>query len=113
MLVVNLGGEGEVPGVINQQGPWVVLDPRWRSSRGGKTFAELVADDHTFLICSNLSLPFSDESVDVVLTYGVPIDRTTNIYGPGVQSAELKRILKRGGEWQYDDGISTWTWTKP
>ena len=49
MLVVNLGGEGEIPGVINQQGPWAVFDPRWRSSRDGKASSQLVAADYVFL----------------------------------------------------------------
>ena len=112
MLVLNLGGEGEVPDVINQQGPWVILDPRWRSSREGKTFAELVADGHVFLICDNTALPFPDEAVDAVYTNGVPVDRVS-LLGPGVQSSEIKRILKRGGEWRYDDGANQWAWTKP
>lgn len=107
-LVVNLGGEGEVPGVINQQGSWVILDPRWRSSRDGKTFSELVADGHVFLICSNLSLPFPDGSVDIVYTNGVPLDRPS-LLGPGVQTSELKRILKSGGLWSKDDGADLWT----
>ena len=25
MLIVNLGGEGEVPGALNQQPPWFVM----------------------------------------------------------------------------------------
>lgn len=112
MFAVDLGGEGEVPGIINQQGPWVILDPRWRSSRDGKTFAELVADGHNFLICPNSPLPFPDESVDLVYALGVPVDRHS-VYGAGLQSAEVKRILKRGGEWQFDDGVTAWTWVKP
>ena len=49
MLALNLGGEGEIPGVINQQGPWA-LSPNWRSSRAGKTLQELVADGHVFRV---------------------------------------------------------------
>src|SRR6187455_3186933 len=106
-VVLNLGGEGEILGVINQQGPWA-LDPSWRSSRDGKTLQEL-AKDHVFLICLNDPLPFPDNTVDVVHTESVPIDRTTWL-GPGVQSSEIKRILKPGGQW-IDNG--TVAWTKP
>ena len=108
MFAINLGGEGEIPGVINQQGPWV-LDPSWRSSRDGKTLQELVNEGHDFLICPNDRLPFLDNSVDVVYTNGVPIDRTTWL-GPGVQSSEIHRILKTGGQWIKD---GTLEWTKP
>jgi hypothetical protein len=102
LVRVNLGGEGEVPGVINQQGPWV-LGPTWRSSRDGKTLQELLADGHVFVIADNLHLPFPDDSVDEVLTNSVPID-TIGQHGPGVQSSEIRRILKSGGTW-LNDGI--------
>ena len=100
-LRVNLGGEGEVPGVINQQGPWVVLDPNWFSSRAGRPFAALVADGHVFLIAPNDALPFPDGSVDEVITNSVPLDTVTPL-GPGVQSSEIRRILKPGGCWIMD-----------
>ncbi len=102
LLSVNLGGEGEAPGVINQQGPWV-LNPLWTSSRGGKTIQELVAVGHDFLICPNQELPFPDGTVDEVLTNNVPIDMPA-LYGLGVQSSEIYRILKSGGMW-IRDGI--------
>ena len=108
MLVLNLGGEGEIPGVINQQGPWA-LAPNWFCSRDGRTFAELVADGHVFLICPNTLLPFPDDTVDRVHTEGVPLDRSTP-WGPGVQSSEIKRILKSGGQWIKDGKVE---WTKP
>ncbi len=108
-IELNLGGEGEIPGVLNQQGPWA-LSQHWFRSRDGKTLPEVVAEGHIFLICPNDHLPFPDDSVDRVYTNGVPIDRTT-LLGPGVQSAEIKRILKSGGEW-YDDYGAT-VWTKP
>ena len=106
MFAINLGGEGELPGVINQQGPWVLL-PSWHSSLEGKTFQDLVADWHIFLICSNLALPFPDGSVDLVYTNGVPIDMNST-YGPRVQSAEIKRILKSGGV-EIRDGLLFYT----
>jgi prepilin-type processing-associated H-X9-DG protein len=93
-LVVNLGGEGEEPGVINQQGPWV-LNPNWRCSRVGRTLQQLFADGHVFIICPNTPLPF-------------PVDTTTAWLGPGVQSSEIRRILKAGGEW-FRDGVLEWT----
>src|ERR1700730_4140420 len=97
LLRVNLGGEGEVPGVINQQGPWV-LDPAWRSSRRGNSLPELQAQGHQFVISSNVRLPFGTASVDEVITNDVPIDVTTQL-GPGVQTSEVWRILKSGGRW--------------
>lgn len=100
-FVVNLGGEGEVAGALNQQGPWA-LNPNWRSSRDGKPLAQLVAEGHAFLICPNDAVALSDGIVDEVHTLSVPIDRTTWL-GLGVQSAEIRRILKSGGNW-YDNG---------
>jgi hypothetical protein len=97
-----------VPGVINQQGPWV-LNPAWRSSRDGKTLADLLAQGHTFLIADNRTLPFASDSVDEVITNAVPIDQTTYL-GPGVQSSEVVRILKPGGNWIHDGAI---VYTKP
>src|SRR5262245_38065211 len=107
-FAINLGGEGEIPGVLNQQGPWA-LDSAWRSSRDGKTLAELVADGHAFLICGNMSLPIPDNSVDEVHTNSVPIDVMT-WQGPGVQSSEIRRILKSGGHWIRDGALA---YTKP
>ena len=98
LFVVNLGGEGEVPGVLNQQPPWA-LSSGWRSTmigNPGKTIRELKAEGHQFVIAPNDRLPYADESVDVVYTNGVPIDMTTHL-GPGVQSSEIRRILKPGG----------------
>ena len=108
MNVLNLGGEGEVPDAVNQQGPWVFTS-RWRSSLEGKTFDELLRDGHQFLICPNTAIERSDNSVDVVYTNGVPVDRTST-YGPGVQSSEIRSILKPGGVWYHDGELE---WTKP
>jgi hypothetical protein len=109
MLTINLGGEGEIPGVINQQGPWAVTLASWRSSQSGETFAALVAKGDAYLICSNLALPFLDSSVDVVYTNGVPLDMNTTL-GPGVQSSEIHRILKSGGQWIKNGQVE---WVKP
>jgi hypothetical protein len=110
LLVINIGGEGEVLDVINPQGPWVVTDPIWRSSQDGETFAELVADGHRFLICENHPLPFPDETFDVVITNGVRVSGS-GYYGLWAQESEIKRVLRRGGEWRHDYG--TQLWTKP
>ncbi|MEO2092057.1 MAG: hypothetical protein ABGY75_21595, partial [Gemmataceae bacterium] len=59
MFVVNLGGEGEVVGALNQQGPWA-LNSSWFSSRDGKPLAQLVADGHGFLICPNDAIALPD-----------------------------------------------------
>jgi hypothetical protein len=106
---VNLGGEGEVPGVLNQQGRWVVLHAGWRSSQMGQTFADLVRAGHEFLICDNTQLPLPDGCCDEVITNSVPIDWTTP-FAPGVQTSEVQRILKPGGVWVHDGTIR---WAKP
>jgi ubiquinone/menaquinone biosynthesis C-methylase UbiE len=106
---VNLGGEGEVPGVLNQQGRWVVLDSGWRSSRAAQTFEDLVRAGHQFLVCDNTHLPLPDSCCDEVITNSVPIDVATHL-GPGVQTSEVQRILKPGGLWTHDN---TLRWVKP
>jgi hypothetical protein len=100
MQRVNLGGEGEIPGVINQQPPWALL-PGWRSTtigNRGKTIRELEVQGHQFVIAPNDALPFADESIDIIYTNSVPIDMTTHL-GPGVQTSEIRRILKPGSIW--------------
>jgi hypothetical protein len=100
---VNLGGEGEVSGVLNQQGAWV-LQPGWRSSRTGESLADLSQAGHAFLICDNIAVALPDESVDEVLTNNVPVDILTWL-GPGVQSTEVRRILKSGGRWLHNGTV--------
>ncbi len=94
---VNLGGEGEAAGTLNQQGPWA-LQSGWASSRSGQTLEQLAAAGHEFLICDNLTIPLPDRCADEVLTNAVPVDTNTWL-GPGVQSSEIRRILKSGGVW--------------
>jgi hypothetical protein len=96
----NLGGEGEVAGVLNQQGRWVVR-PGWASSRRSQTFRQLVAAGHRFLIADNDKLPLPDGCCDEVLPDSVPLDITTQL-GPGVQTSEIRRILKSGGQWVHE-----------
>jgi hypothetical protein len=97
---VNLGGEGESPGALNQQGPWA-LEPSWASGGTSLSLGQLVAAGHEFLICDNLSVPLPDGCADEVLTNSVPVDVNTWL-GPGVQSSEVHRLLKSGGVWLRD-----------
>ena len=106
-LRVNLGGEGEIPGTINQQ-PLFALRPSWRS-QGGQTVAELQAAGHVMVIADNRFLPFATDSVDEVITNNVPIDKWTG-WGPGAQRSEIYRILKPGGQWFRDNVLEH---TKP
>lgn len=99
LLRLILGGEGEVPNTINQQ-------PEWRewsdpASQSGAPLRKALMGGEAFLFCSNLSLPFPDETVDEVVTNNVPIDRPT-LWGPGIQSAEIWRVLRPGCEWIHD-----------
>ena len=97
---VNLGGEAGCLGVLNRQGPWAT-QPGWAASRTSGTLGQLVAAGHDFLICDNLAIPLPDGCADEILTNSVPIDVTTWL-GPGVQSSEIRRILKSGGVWVRD-----------
>lgn len=106
-LRINLGGEGEVPGVLNQQPP-IALRASWRSG-SRKTVAQLVADGHAFVIADNRSLPFPDNFFDEVITNNVPLDKWT-AWGPGVQRSEIYRILKPGGQHIADRVLA---YTKP
>lgn len=107
---VNLGGEGEVPGVLNQQGRWVVLDPLYRSSRKVLTFAQMVAAGDEYLIADNTALPLPDECCDEVITNDCPPPDTVTYLGPTVQSSEVRRILKSGGRWFVNGALY---YTKP
>ena len=99
---INLGGEGEVADVLNQQGGWGVLMPGWRSSQRGDTFEDLVRAGHDFLIADNLHLPLPDDSVDEVITNNIPPVDSVTWLGPTVQSSEIRRILKSGGRWIHN-----------
>ncbi|XCN71144.1 MAG: RHS repeat-associated core domain-containing protein [Candidatus Electrothrix aestuarii] len=101
---VNLGGEGEIPGVINQQGSWAA-NPSWKSSRGGKTVQQLQDEGHQFVISDNSQLPFKNGSVDEVITNSVPIDTPDTWLGPSIKSIEIRRILKDNGQW-INNGVA-------
>ncbi len=100
-LRLNLGGEGEEPNCINQQPEWRDLNDI--ASRSGSPLRVILIGGHPFLFCSNLRLPFPDNSVQEAITNGVPVDRTT-LWGPGVQSTEITRVLRPGGTW-IDNGV--------
>src|SRR5258707_1839073 len=95
---INLGVEGEVPGVLNQQGRWVVRRG-WRSNAAGQTFSALIRAGADFLIADNVSLPLPDSSFDEVLTNNLPPVDSVTWLGPTVQTSEIRRILKSGGRW--------------
>jgi hypothetical protein len=105
---INLGGEGEALGVLNQQ-PRGVVSPTWFSSVTAKSFVQLIADGLDVLVCDNTALPCPADLFDEVITNGVPID-TVSVLGPGVQTTEVQRILKPGGTWVHDGVV---VWTKP
>jgi hypothetical protein len=102
---INLGGEGEAPGVLNQQGRWVVLDSAWRSSGTSQTFKDLVRAGHQFLICDNIHLPLPDGGFDEVLTNNMPPFDSLTWLGPTMQTSEIRRILKSGGRWIHNGTI--------
>lgn len=104
-LRLNVGGEGEEPGAINQQPEWVVTGRHWAAR--GSQLAPLVAAGEAFLFCRNTELPLPDETVDLVLSNNVPVDITTWL-GPGIQSAEIRRTLKSGGQWLHN-GVAVYT----
>jgi hypothetical protein len=99
---INLGGEGEVADVLNQNGPWITKRG-WKSSQRKRTLWQLVQLGHQFLICMNAALPIPDSTVDEVLTNSVPPVDSVTYLGPTVQFNEIQRILKAGGRW-IDDG---------
>jgi hypothetical protein len=108
-LRINLGGEGEVPGVLNQQGPWAVRRG-WRSSRSGQSLQALARAGHPFLIADNVNLPLPDAAYDEVITNNTPPEDWRTNLGPTVQTSEIQRILKTGGRWIHNGLVK---WVKP
>jgi len=103
ITTINLGGEGEVGGVVNQQRP-AALAATWGSCLTGETLEQLARKGHDFLICPNTHLPINNDSVDLVITNSVPIDVVV-LGEPGVQSSEIDRILAPGGRWVHDGKV--------
>ena len=96
---LNLGGEGEEPDVINQQPEWVPTPAHWTTA--GPHLGPLIVAGEAFLFCRNTELSFPDGTVDYVFSNNVPIDIQTWL-GPGVQSSEVRRVLRSGGEWRHN-----------
>jgi hypothetical protein len=103
ITTINLGGEGEIPGVVNQQRP-AALSAAWGSSTNGETLEQLAVAGNDFLLCDNTRLPLNDDSVDLVITNSVPIDVVV-LGDPGVQSSEIQRVLAPGGRWVHDGAV--------
>ena len=95
-ICLNLGGEGEEKDAINQQPEWVATPSIWPTIT--PAFAQQIGQGEAVLFCKNMQLPFPDASVDRIFTNSVPIDQRTWL-GPGVQSSEVHRVLRKGGEW--------------
>jgi hypothetical protein len=73
MFSINLGGEGEVAGVLNQQ-PAAAAGPHWKSV-SAQSLHELIQSGCDFLLCPNDALALPNGCADVVHTNNVPIDR--------------------------------------
>ena len=102
---INLAGEGEIPGVLNQNIK-EILDPRWRRSADGLTLREVRNLPHRpqFVISANDRLPFRSNYFQTVYTNSAPINKST-IFGPGVVPSEVVRILRPGGQWIVDGSL--------
>jgi hypothetical protein len=108
ITTINLGGEGEVQYVVNQQRP-AALSSSWGSCMTGDTLEMLSLNGHDFLICENTHLPINDDSMDLVITNSVPI-YIVSLGQPCIQSSEIRRILSSGGQWVHDGNLR---FTKP
>jgi RHS repeat-associated protein len=95
--VVNLGGEGEVAGAINVQGPWI-LQGGWFSSQTGQSLTQLQAAGNQFVISSSTNLPFANGSVQTFIKNNVPVDQVS-YWGPGYSSAAIWQMLTASGQW--------------
>src|SRR5688572_4704057 len=104
--VVNFGGDGEEPGALNQQRPFSRgSNWRWQDDPTG---SELPPAGIPFLICPNNAVPLPDNCADEVIVNNTPVDTNHPFYGPGVQSTEMRRILKPGGV-EKRDGVVYYT----
>jgi hypothetical protein len=107
---LNLGGEGEVPGAINQQ-PMILLQRfvvgKANSTSVSPQLDQSITGNQPYLFCPNNNFPFPDSTVDEVVTNNVPIGTNSHL-GPGYLEEEIKRILKNGGTWT-DNGMLQFT----
>jgi hypothetical protein len=100
-IVLNIGGEGEVPGAINFQGPWILGDGFTFAGAGaGLTPEQLQAAGNQILVGTNDALPFAPGSVDTVITNNVPIlEGGFNYMGPTVWPSQIWQVLSPTGQW--------------
>lgn len=76
---------------------------------GCRTSWSLIVGGEPFLFCRNTEIPLAGDSVDAVISNNVPVDFSTWL-GPGVQSREVYRILRPGGQWRHNGVV---VYTKP
>jgi hypothetical protein len=112
---VNIGGEGEVPNVINLQGRWALEKGYGRSQANasgpeGTSLAGMIREGVQFLIYNADTgvLPFRSGTVPKVITNSVAVDRSMGGLYPKISSAEIQRVLKPGGSW-VDNGVVRYT----
>ena len=102
-IVLNIAGEGEIPGAINVNHPSMTrATPLSRD--GTKTIGDMMDQGERFVLADNKALPFRTNSIDVVHTKNVPIDVESKVGGAYPQSSEIWRILKSTGTW-FRDGV--------
>ena len=70
---MNLGGEGEEPGALNQQPGRHWFRARVVVRAPSRTFGDLADANERFLLCPNTHLALPDDCADVVVTNGVPV----------------------------------------
>ncbi len=85
---VNLGGEGEVPGALNQQGRWV-FQGYYSASQSNLSFEQMVLAGPRFSSVRQYEdCGFPDECCDEVITNNLPPADSFTHLGPSVQSSE-------------------------
>lgn len=93
---INLGGEGEVPGAINANLPYL-MSPGFVAARDGNTKLKGVKKSGPVVICNSDQLPFADSCADEVLASGVPVNQHSYL-GAGYKTSDMKRIAKPTGK---------------
>ena len=107
-FIVNLGGEGEESGALNQQPGTRFSRDRQVVRNPDRTFGDQVDSGHDFLLCLNTCVSLPDGCADCILTNGVPVyphNETVSqtFLGPVVMQSEIARLLKSDGVW-LDNG---------
>jgi hypothetical protein len=101
--LINLGGEGESPGYVNQNYPGVRA-PNYRVARTGQTLHDLInylrGRSEYLVISSNERLPFRSECACEVRTIGTTVDKIDLLSKlPGIQSREAMQLIAPGGRY--------------